>query len=239
MSTFVLVHGAWHGGWCWARVAERLRKLKHTVFTPTLAGMGEHAHLLTREITLATHVEDVASFIRIHDLREVVLVGHSYGGIAITGAADMLDVEARIAQLVYLDALVPRDGDGWFSFHKPEQIEARHAAGYATDGLYLPVPDAAVFGMDSAQDTAWVQQHLRPHPYGCYTSRIALPALANGRGAAALKRRYIDCVQPLYSDFNGLKARLRQDPGFEVIELGTGHNAMVSAPDALCALLSA
>ena len=239
MKTFVLIHGAYHGGWCWARVAKLLRAQGHAVHTPTLAGMGEHAHLLSKQITLATHVEDVISYLETEELENVILVGHSYGGLAITGAADRLDGSSRIAALFYLDALVPRHGEAWSSFHTAEATAARHGAARAAGGLFLPAPDAAVFGLTDAADIAWANRRLRPHPYGCYLSQMHLPNLAAGRGAALLPRTYIDCTHPLYSDFGGLKQRLKADPQWTYIEMRTGHNAMMSAPDDLVQLLLA
>jgi pimeloyl-ACP methyl ester carboxylesterase len=239
MTTFVLIHGAYHGGWCWSRVASRLRALGHTVHAPTLAGMGEHAHLLSRQITLDTHIDDVVSHIETEELGGVVLVGHSYGGLIITGAADRLDGTGRIARLVYLDALAPVDGSRWSDFNTPAAAEARHASAQKAGGLFMPPPDAAVFGLTDPADIAWANRRLRPHPYGCYLSTLRLPNLAAGRGAAALPRTYIDCTEPLYSDFNGLKARLKADPAWKYVEIRTGHNAMVSAPEELTTLLLA
>jgi pimeloyl-ACP methyl ester carboxylesterase len=238
MTTFVLIHGAYHGGWCWSRVAQRLRAQGHAVHTPTLAGMGEHAHLLSRQITLDTHVQDVVSFIESEELKEVVLVGHSYGGLIITGAADRLDGSGALARLVYLDALAPQDGNYWSDFNAPAAAEARHASARKAGGLFLPVPDAAIFGLTDPADIAWGNRRLRPHPYGCYTSQLRLPNLAAGRGAASLPRTYIDCVEPFYSDFNGLKPRLKADPSWKYVEIRTGHNAMMSAPAELTRLLT-
>lgn len=237
MSTFVLVHGAWHGGWCWSRVAALLRAQGHVVHTPTLAGMGEHAHLLNRQINLDTHVEDLVAHLEAEEARDAILVGHSYGGLIITGAADRLSGDGAIARLVYLDALVPVDGSWWRDFNSAEAATARHAAARAAGGLFLPAPDAQVFGLADPEDLAWVARRLRPHPYGCYLAPLHLPELAAGRGAAALPRTYIDCVEPFYSDFNGLKPRLKVDPAWRYREIRTGHNAMVSAPAALTELL--
>ena len=237
MTTYVLIHGAWHGGWCWARVAPLLRAQGHEVHAPSLAGMGEHAHLLSKQITVDTHVEDVVAYIDAWELSGVVLVGHSYGGHIITGVADRLEGTDRLARLVYVDAVVPKDGDGWYSSNRPEQVAARHQAARASGGLFIPAPAAAAFGLTDPDDLAWVARRLRPHPYGCYLSPQRLPNLAQGRGAAALSRTYIDCVKPLYSDFNGLKARIKADPAWRYHELAGGHDAMVSAPRELTELL--
>ena len=237
MSTFVLIHGAWHGGWCWSRVAPLLRAAGHEVHTPTLAGMGEHAHLASKQITLDTHVEDVVSYLEAWELKDVVLVGHSYGCPIITWAADRLDGSGRIGRLVYLDGSVPNDGDGWFSSNKPEQIAARNKAAQDSGGLTIPCPDAAAFGLTDPADIAWVQRRLRPHPYGCYLSTQRLPNLTAGRGIKLLPRTYIDCIKPFYSDFNGTKGRVKADAGWKYLTIETGHDAMVSAPQELAKLL--
>ena len=237
MNTYVLIHGAWHGGWCWSRVAKLLRAQGHEVHTPTLAGMGEHAHLASKQITLDTHVEDVVSYLEAWELTDVVLVGHSYGCPIITWVADRLDGSGRIARLIYLDGAVPNDGDGWFSSNKPEQIAARHKAAKDAGGLTIPPPDAAAFGLSDPADIAWVSRRLRPHPYGCYHSTQHLPNLAQGRGIKVLPRTYIDCIKPFYSDFNGTKDRVKADPGWKYVTIETGHDAMVSAPEELAKLL--
>jgi len=108
-KTFVLVHGAWHGGWCYRQTAAALRKMGHEVFTPTHTGVGERAHKADENITLETHIRDVAGCIEAEEISEVILVGHSYGGMVITGLADRM--ADRIKALVYLDAFVPDDGD--------------------------------------------------------------------------------------------------------------------------------
>lgn len=240
MSTFVLIHGAWHGGWCWQRVAPLLRAQGHEVLTPSLSGMGEHAHMLSPQITLETHVQDVVNLCERYEVKDAVLVGHSYGGIAITGAADRLHGSGRVGRLVYLDALVPEDGWAWSNFHKPDQQAARHESARGPGlGLVLPVPKAEAFGISDAQDLAWVDRHLKPHPYGTYLSTVALPELAKGGGAAALPRTYIDCTKPFYSDFNGLKGRVKANKKWKYIELATCHDAMVTMPKETAELLMA
>lgn len=237
MSTFVLIHGAWHGGWCWSRVATLLRAHGHEVHTPTLSGMGEHAHLASKQITLDTHIEDVVSYIESYELTGVVLAGHSYGCAIVTAAADRLEGAGRIARMVYLDGSVPRDGDGWFSTSKPEQFAARHQAAQDAGGIFIPPPPAAGFGLSDPDDIAWVTRRLRPHPYGCYLSTLRLPNLTAGRGINLLPRTYIDCTAPFYSDFNGTKGRVKADAGWKYVTIETGHDAMVSAPQELAKLL--
>lgn len=129
---FVLVHGVWHGGWCWKRVAEILRARGHIVATPTQTGLGERSHLLSPSITLSVFVDDIVNHIKWEDLTNVVLVGHSFGGAAITGAADA--VSERIAKLVYLDAAIMKDGETWFSLLPKELVKERIQAAKESSG---------------------------------------------------------------------------------------------------------
>jgi pimeloyl-ACP methyl ester carboxylesterase len=175
MATFVLVHGAWHGGWCWQRVTPLLRAAAHEVYTPTLTGLGERAHLLTPAIGLETHVQDIAHVLEYEDLRDVVLVGHSYGGVVITGVAERLP--DRIGQLVYLDAVVPiaaeRSLEAVYQRHRPvgwRYLEAQRAAGR---GTVLPVPAGVpLFGVRGEADRRWLRAHLTPHPARTFTDRL-------------------------------------------------------------------
>ena len=129
--TFVLVHGVWHGGWCWSRVAARLRKRGHRVTTPTHTGLGERSHLLSKSITMDTFVDDIVGHLTWEDLKDVVLVGHSFGGAPISGAADK--VPERIKRLVYLDAAVMEDGETWYGLLPPEiAVDRKKVAGEAT-----------------------------------------------------------------------------------------------------------
>ena len=137
MSTFVLVHGAWHGSWCWKRVRRALQARGHEVFTPTLTGVGERSHLLAPQVDLDTHINDVVNCVKWEELSDVVLCGHSYGGCVIRGAADR--IADRIGALVYLDAFVPETGR---SLHdtlpqktRDGQVDLAKAAG---EGWKLP-----------------------------------------------------------------------------------------------------
>ncbi len=234
MARFVLVHGAWHGGWCWSRVLPLLRAAGHEAYAPTLTGLGERAHLLSAEVGLATHVDDVVNLIRCEELDEVVLVGHSYAGVVITGAADrLLQSDAgAIAHLVYLDAVVPLSGEGWSSQHPPEVAKARIDAARAGGGVSIPPPDSAVYGLNDA-DRAWVNRRLTPQPLRAYHDTLDFDAARVGR----LPRTFIDCTDPALPVVDVMRARVRQDTGWRVVELATGHDAMVSAPQALAAVL--
>lgn len=131
MATFVLLHGAWHGGWCWSRVAGPLRARGHRVTTPTQTGLGERRHLISRALTLGTFIDDLVNHLVYEDLTDVVLVGHSFGGNAISGAAER--VPGRIRELVYLDAMVIEGGrapfDGLPAGKVAERVRAAEGDG--------------------------------------------------------------------------------------------------------------
>jgi pimeloyl-ACP methyl ester carboxylesterase len=232
--TFVLVHGAWHGGWCWVRVAEILRAQGHRVLTPTCTGLGERAHLLSRHITLDTFMRDVAGTIVAEELSEVVLVGHSFGGLAISGVAEAMP--ERLRHLVYLDALIAEPGRAPFDGLPPEVVAARRrAADESSGGLSLPPPPAAAFGVLDPADAAWVERRLTPHPLSTYESPLPI----RGPVGNGLPRTYVDCTAPSYATLDGVKAWVRRQPGWGWRELATGHDAMVSAPGPLAQLLVA
>ncbi|MGQ2997478.1 alpha/beta fold hydrolase [Variovorax sp.] len=233
-STFVLVHGAWHGGWCWSRVAARLRERGHAVFTPTLTGLGERRHLISPQINLDTHVEDVVNLLQFEELERVVLVGHSYAGIVISGVADR--VPQRLRQLVYLDALLLEPGKSLFSDFPPAVVEQRLKAIRETGGgvgAAAALPPAA-FGVKDPADAAWVARHLTPQPVGTYLQPLLLKApLGNG-----LPKTYIECTGDPIATLEPTKARVRADAGWQLRTLATGHDAMVTAPAALTELLT-
>ena len=229
---FVLVHGAWHGGWCWVRVADRLRAAGHCVFTPTLTGLGDRAHLLSADVGLDTFIEDVVATLETEKLADAILVGHSFGGAPITGAADR--VPERIGHLVYLDAMLPQDGRSVFDLVAPELAAERRRQAQATSGgLALPPPTASAFGVEAPADVEWLERRLRPQPLRGYEDRLRLRhPFGNG-----LKITYIACTEPPYALLLPIHEYARQQPGWQYLEMATGHDAMVIAPDALTALL--
>src|SRR5690242_8897528 len=168
--TFVLVHGAWHGGWCWRRVADRLRRDGHAVFTPTLTGLGERAHLLAPGIDLATHAADVVNLLKWERLNEVVLCGHSYGGFVISGVAEVMP--AQIRSVVFLDAFLPENGDTIQKLTGSAVQDAIRAAMQRGELGVRPRP-AEAFGVNEA-DRQWVDDLCVPQPIGTFTSPIAL-----------------------------------------------------------------
>ena len=235
LATFVLVHGAWGGAWIWQRVLGPLREAGHAVHAVTLTGCGERAHLRHPGIGLQTHVADVLGLIEAEELHDIVLVGHSYGGMVITGAADRLLAHkpAALRRLVYIDAMVPLPGESWGQQHSADVVSARTAAAQA-NGHALPPPDPAGFGLAGA-DRDWLLRRQVPHPFGPYREPLNFDSARWG----AVPRCFIDCTQPAYPTIAPMRQRVRQLPGFEVLEMVTGHCPMVSAPELLVGYLLA
>ena len=231
-QTFVLVHGAWHGGWCWSRVADRLRADGHRVFTPTQTGLGERRHLLSKDITLDTFIADVANVIDAEELHDIVLVGHSFGGNAISGVADRMG--ERIRHLVYLDSLMVEGGKAPFDNLSADVVAARRkAAEESSGGLSLPNPPPLVFGVLDAADAEWVKRRLTPHPLSTYTSKLNI----KGPVGNDLPRTYIHCTNPSYAALQASRDWVKAQAGWRWADIATGHDAMVSAPDELSRLL--
>ncbi|MGI5488277.1 alpha/beta hydrolase [Microtetraspora malaysiensis] len=229
MSTFVLVHGAWHGGWCWDRVAPLLRAAGHEVHTPTLTGLSERSHLLSPLVGLDTHVEDVVRLLDTLQLTDVVLVGHSYAGQVITGVADRRP--AAIATRVHLDAFVGADGEAARDL-LPEKVAHHWAESAAGPGLgwLVPVRSLSVLGVTEQADVDWLTPRLTPHPWKTYTDPLRLTGAVDGVPAA-----FVECVSWMRV-FQGQAERARR-LGWPVRELDTGHEAMVTAPEELAGVL--
>ena len=231
MATFVLVHGAWHGGWCWLRVARLLRDAAHEVYTPTLTGLGERAHLARPEIDLETHVDDVVGVIEAEELRNVILVGHSYAGLVITGVAAR--AANRLAHLVYLDAFVPETGKSLLDYAGPRAEAMRESARTQGDGWRIPPLPPERFGITSQRDREWLQRRLVPQPLTTFEQ--SLTAAGGERG----KRTYVYCSSPATGMFDQFAERLREDRKWQFHELKTGHDAMLTAPGDVAKLLLA
>lgn len=226
MATFVLVPGAWQGGWCWKRVATRLHQAGHDVFTPTLTGLGERAHLLDEKVNLHTHIEDVLGVLRCEELSEVVLCGHSYGGMVVTGVADR--APEQIASLVYLDALLPEDGQSVL-----DVLPAAAATGFReyarTEGAGLRVAPgpAAAFGVN-ARDQAWVDRRNTDQPFKSFEQAIRL----SGQWQQVPRHSYIYATgwdgvgKPFYD-------KVRREAGWEASTIACGHYVMIDEPQAL------
>jgi pimeloyl-ACP methyl ester carboxylesterase len=231
---YLLVHGAWHGGWCWVRVADRLRAAGHRVFTPTQTGLGERKHLLSAAITPATFVEDIVNVVAAEELDAVIAVGHSFGGRSVCGLADRMP--QRLRHLVFLDSSLPESGKSAFDQSLPEVREGRiKAAQQSSGGLSIPPPPAAAFGVSDPQDAAWVERRLTPHPFATYDLPLVLKnPLGNGVPAT-----YIRCVAPVFANTASSADYARNRSDWTYREIATGHDAMVSAPDELTQMLLA
>lgn len=195
------------------------------MFTPTLTGLGERAHLLSSGVNLETHVDDVVGVLEAEELENVVLAGHSYAGLVISGVAAR--AKKRLRQLVYLDALLVEDGKSWAEAFPPEVTEARRKSATMTNGVKtLPAPDPAIYGFADPADDEWLRRRLTPHPYAPFEQQIRWGCpLGNG-----LPKAYVDCTEPALAALSAMKARWRSGADWEVIELKTGHDLMVSAP---------
>jgi pimeloyl-ACP methyl ester carboxylesterase len=229
VATFVLVHGAWHGGWCWDRVAPLLRSTGHKVHAPTLTGLSERAHLLSPTVGLDTHVEDVVRVIDVLGLTDVVLVGHSYAGQVITAVADRRP--NVVAKRIYVDAFVGEEGESAVSM-QPESV-ARHWSESAAGpgfGWLVPVRKLEVLGVTEPADIDWLTPRLTPHPWKTYTDPLRVSGAVERVPAA-----FIECVDWMRV-FQSQADRARAK-GWPVADLATGHEAMVTAPKELAAVL--
>ncbi len=238
-ALFVLVHGTGHGGWCWKFVRDILQEQGHRVFTPTLTGCGERSHLLRPEIGLDTHISDVANVLEWEELEDVVLVGHSYGGMVISGVADR--ARERLRHLVYLDAVIPRDGDSLLTARRdigPEERaqDRERLQALAPDGNYITGFSAQLFGIppEPREVAAWVDRRLTPHPLKSWMDPVQFE---NG-GEAGLPCTFIHCTEPAMSGgrLNNHARYAQEHPDWRYIKLKTGHDAMVTEPQA-CAEL--
>ena len=228
-KTFVLVHGAWHGGWCWRRVADLLQKGGHKVFTPTMTGLGERSHLIDGKVNLATHVRDIVNVIKWESLNGIVLVGHSYGGFIISGVAE--EMREAIGSIVFLDAFVPENGDSLAAKASQPVRESIAAAVEKGETVMKPV-SAAVFRVNE-MDRGWVDAMCTPHPLATLTDKITL----TGARERIAKKAYIRAKGYLSVPFDGVQERLKADTAWRVYELPCGHDAMVDLPDRLTEIL--
>jgi pimeloyl-ACP methyl ester carboxylesterase len=229
VSTFVLLHGAWHGGWCWSRVSSRLRDRGHQVFSPTFTGVSDRAHVLSRGVGLGTHIEDVTSLIDAEGLQDVVLVGHSYAGMVVSGVAEARPDALRLR--VHLDAFMPRNGEAGIDL-LPETVAHHYYESVAGPGFgwLIPPRSLGVLGVTEQADHDWLTPRLTPQPWATYGDRIALTDVEAG-----VPGTYIECVdwmRVFHSQSDRARAR-----GWTVDEIHTGHEAMVTAPDELATLL--
>jgi pimeloyl-ACP methyl ester carboxylesterase len=217
MAIFVLIHGAWHGGWCWQRVARHLRAVGHEVYTPTLTGLGERVHLASPLVGLETHILDISYVLQFEDLSNVILVGHSYGGTVINAVADRMP--ERVAHLVYVDAPLPHDGQSLLDALDSGTSEWVRSL-LQPDGVWLAPPDIRAFGVAEA-DALWAQPRLTPHPYKTFEDPIHLSA-----GVSTIAKTFVSCI----GDAPPAAVPPAEAKGMHYRELPTGHDAMITMP---------
>jgi pimeloyl-ACP methyl ester carboxylesterase len=232
MATFVLVHGGGHGGWCFGPLARVLRDDGNDVYTPTLTGLGERAHLFRADVDLDCHVDDISALLRFEDLRDVILVGHSYGGMVITGAADR--VPDRVGHLVYLDAKPPRDGQSLVDVAGPFMAAAR-ADSRIVDGVEMclfPSDETIQFyGVVDPRTLEWMRERLTPHPWRCFEQPLTL---TNQAALQKIPQSHISTTA-----FMSLRNvdRLREQSDGRVWDIDTGHDLMITEPYKVAELL--
>jgi pimeloyl-ACP methyl ester carboxylesterase len=228
MATYVLVHGSFHGGWCWQKVARLLRQSGHEVYTPTLTGLGERSHLATPQTGLDLHIQDILQTLENEDLHKVVLVGHSYAGLVMAGVAEL--VPEHIERLVFLDAFIPHDGKSAFDLMPGIQAPWTQMAAAQGDGWRVPPMSAEEFGITNPAEAAWTQSRLTPMPLLTHQQRVHLTSSQ----ARKLPRTYILCTQFGFSSI----AREARSLGWDYFQLETGHDAMITMPDELAQVLN-
>jgi pimeloyl-ACP methyl ester carboxylesterase len=228
-KTFVLVHGAWYGGWCWEKVAQDLRAQGHTVTTPTCPGLGEHAHLLSKELSLTTFITSVTNHIVYQNLNNVVLVGSGFGGVVISGVADRIPL--MLKNLVYVDAMVLESGMSVFE-GQPAAVTKKRMEQVATlgKGMAIPVPslDSAYRGVDK-KTLAWLAPRLTPQPVGTYQEKLVL----NNKLGNGVPRTYIDCTASPFAPLVDVKKSLKRQGGWNWVELASHHDPMITEPKML------
>ena len=232
MSVYVLVHGAWGGSWCWKRIRRVLQSCGYEVFAPTLSGVGERSHLLSKDVNLDTHIADVVNLIRWEELSDVVLCGHSYGGCVVTGAADR--IAERIRALVYVDAFVPENGQSLHDTLSAEQRDAQvKGALEIGDGWKVPPIPAEVFNVN-ARDRAWVTQQRTPQSLATFQQPLQL--------TGAIERieniTYILAAGWEHSPFPQFYEKAKAK-GWKTLTMACGHDVMLDQPDELLEILLA
>jgi pimeloyl-ACP methyl ester carboxylesterase len=237
MADFLLIHGAWHGGWCWDRVRPILEEAGHRVVAPTLSGLEQQRTETVEGIDLTTHGDDVVGAALDLESDDLILVGHSYAGFVVTGAADRLREEVTL--YVYLDAGLPAGMDpgssfAWSDSLSPERRRERLDA--ITDlglGPVLPAPPPEAFGVESDRDIELLAERTRPMPAGTVTGSVTMER----GGSEGLDRIYVHSVDPAYPPLGDTPERAASDPTWEYMELATGHDSMLTAPTGLAGLL--
>ncbi len=232
MTTFVLVHGAYHGGWCWVDVAKRLRAAGHEVFAPTITGLGERYHLATPEVGLDTHIKDIVNAVEWEGLRDFVLVGHSYGGMIIGGVADELG--ERIKAIVYLDALIPRNGVSVLDYNPAARREEIQKSAESFNGWQIPAYSAKFYGVADTAKQKWVDGKCVPHPLKSMSDKSSLSEDPH-KGIST--RVYLLCTNPPLPYMRQFFEWAQAQDDWICGEMNTGHDLMVTEPKKLSEFL--
>jgi pimeloyl-ACP methyl ester carboxylesterase len=227
MSTFVVAHGAWSAGWAWKKMHPLLNAGGHDLVTPTYTGLGERGHLANPSIDLDTHIRDVIGVLEYEDLQDVILIGHSYGGMVATGVADR--ARNRVAQLVYLDAFVPHDGQCLFDLVSEQAREGMFELA-ESEGSGWRVPPNPLPADTSEEDTTWAMPRRLPQPIKTLQQPLTMID-----ADLAMMKNYIYCTRS--DTFAQFAKRAQQDKEWRYFELDASHNPHITAPDALAAVL--
>ena len=221
---FLLIHGAWHGGWVWNEISDILRYQRYSVSTPTLTGLGEKKHLLSSKITIETFIEDVVNHIIFENLNNIILVGHSFAGSVISGVADRL--KNRIQKLIYFDAMILIDGQKPFDITPKETVEQRiELAKKFGNNISIPAPSADAFGVFDIKKSLLLEEKLTPHPLSAFQSKLILKnEVGNG-----IPLSYIFCTKPVYKSLESSREVVRKMK-WPIFELNAGHDAMLTHP---------
>jgi pimeloyl-ACP methyl ester carboxylesterase len=230
MATYVLVHGGGHGGWCYQRVARLLRSAGHEVYAPTMTGVGERSHLVSPHVDLDLHIQDIVAVLHYEDLRDVILAGHSYGGMVVTGVADR--AADRVGRLVYLDAANPVNGQSLVDVSGPYITWVR-PLGRVVDGVELVMfpsssDPSAMYGVTDPDDVAWMAERLTAHPWKCFEQPLKL---SNEAAFLAIPQYHIVCTSTLATRDPELMGRARA--AGRLWDIDTGHDLMITEPRAV------
>jgi pimeloyl-ACP methyl ester carboxylesterase len=227
-ASFLVCHGAWSAGWAWKKMHPLMNAAGHRLVTPSYTGLGEREHLANPSIDLETHITDILNVIMYEDLRDIVLIGHSYGGMVATGVADR--ARDRVRQLIYLDAFVPDDGQSLLDLNEPARPRMRQLAEAGDGGRVPPNPTPP----DTPQaDLDWLTERRVDMPLKCFEMQLKLHG-----GKLALPRSYIYATRITPADtFGPFAKRASSEPGWRYFEIDASHSPHVTAPEALMALL--
>ena len=221
---FILVHGAWHGGWVWKEVKESLQKQGYNVTCPTQTGLGERKHLLSLKITIDIFIDDIVNHILIEDLSNIILVGHSFAGSTISGVADRL--KDRINRLIYLDAVILSNGQSPFDIAPDTIVKERIALAQNSENqMSIPPPSPEGFGVFDQRKAITLAKNLTPHPISTFQSKLNITnEIGNG-----LPLSYIFCTNPIYKSLESSREIVRQKK-WPMFELNASHDAMYTHP---------